>query len=98
MAVDGTFEITVETPMGAQAGKLEFETEGNTLTGSMEGLMGTDPIQNGTVNGEEFEFMVEPKSPMGRLKVTVKGKVEGDELTGQATTPFGPAPITGKRV
>ena len=42
--------------------------------------------------------MVETKSPMGPLKVTMKGKVEGDTLAGEANTPFGPAPIKGKRV
>ncbi len=98
MAVDGTYETTVQTPMGAQAGKLELKTEGNTLTGTMEGMMGADPIQDGTVNGDEIEFMVEANSPMGPLKITVKAKVEGDEITGEATTPFGPAPLTGKRV
>jgi hypothetical protein len=98
MAVDGTYETTVKTPMGAQAGKLELKTEGTTLTGTMQGMMGTDPLQNGTVNGNEFTFMVETKSPMGPLKITIKAKVEGDVLTGEATTPFGPAPLTGKRV
>ena len=98
MAVDGTYETTVKTPMGPQAGKLELKAEGNVLTGSMQGMMGTDPIQNGTVNGDEFEFMVETKSPMGPLKLNVKGKVEGNEIIGEVKTPFGPAPMTGKRV
>jgi hypothetical protein len=98
MAVDGTYETTVRTPMGSQAGKLELKTEGSVLTGSMQGMMGTDPIQNGTVNGDEIEFILETKSPMGPLKLTVKGKVDGDEISGQVTTPFGPAPLTGKRV
>jgi hypothetical protein len=98
MAIDGTYEITTQTPMGAQAGKLVLKTDGDTVTGTMEGMMGADPIQNGKVNGDEFEGMVEAKSPMGPLKITVKCKVEGDTITGTANTPFGPAPIKGKRV
>ncbi len=98
MAIDGTYEITIKTPMGNQAGKLVIQTDGDILTGTSEGMMGVDEIQNGKVNGNEFEGMVETKSPMGPLKVTMKCKVEGDTLTGEATTPFGPAPISGKRV
>ena len=32
--------------------------------------------------------MVEATTPMGPMKVTMKGKVEGDDLTGEATTPL----------
>ncbi len=98
MALDGTYEIAIKTPMGAQAGKLVLKTDGNTLTGTSEGMMGVDEIQEGKVNGDAFECMVETQSPMGPLKVTMKCKVEGDTLTGEATTPFGPAPIDGIRV
>jgi len=98
MAVDGTYDISIQTPMGAQAGKMVLKAEGDALTGTMQNMMGTDPIQNGKVNGDEFEFMVEAKSPMGPLKITVKGKIEGDTVSAQAMTPFGPAPMSGKRV
>jgi hypothetical protein len=98
MAVDGTYNTTIQTPMGPQSGKLTLKTKDNVLTGTSEGMMGVDPIQNGTVNGDEFEFMVETKTPMGPIKVTIKGKVEGDKISGQAVTPFGPAPLAGTRV
>jgi hypothetical protein len=98
MAIDGTYEVTTQTPMGPQKGKLVFKTEGDTLTGSSEGQGNVVAIQNGKVNGDQFEFMVEAKSPMGLLKITMSGKIEGDTLTGEAKTPFGPAKITGNRV
>ena len=98
MAVDGTYNISIQTPMGAQAGKMVLKTEGDTVVGSVQNMMGTDPIENGKLKGDEFAFVVEAKSPMGPIKLTVTGKVEGDTVTGQAITPFGPAPITGKRV
>jgi hypothetical protein len=98
MAVDGTYDFTLQTPMGPQKGKMVLETNGNTITGSFQGMMGVDPIQTGTANGDEFECLVEARSPMGPIKVTVKAKVEGDTLSGTATTPFGPAPLTGTRV
>jgi hypothetical protein len=98
MAVDGAYEVSIQTPMGEQKAKMELKAEGNNLTGKIEGMMGVDPIQSGTVNGDEFEFMIEATTPMGPMAITMKGKVEGDDLTGEATTPLGPAPVTGKRV
>ena len=97
MAIDGAYEITLQTPIGPQKGKLILKTDGGTLSGTSEGPLGVDPFHDGTVNGDEFEFMVETKSPMGPIKVTMKGKVEGNRLTGEANTPLGPAPVTGKR-
>ena len=35
---------------------------------------------------------------MGKIKITITGKVEGDTLTGEAVTPFGTSPIKGSRV
>jgi len=98
MAVDGKYEITVQTPMGPQAGSLVFKTDGNTLTGTSESMMGVSEITGGTVNGNEFQFNVEAKTPMGPIKITMKGKVDGDKISGQAMSPFGPAPMEGKRV
>ena len=97
MAVDGTYAITIKTMMGPQAGKLVLKTEGNVLTGTSEGPMGSSPLQEGKVNGNEFECMVETETPIGPAKITMKGKVEGNKLTGEAQTPIGVAPITGKR-
>lgn len=97
MAVAGTYGTTIQTPMGPQKSKLVLKTDGDVLTGTSEGQMGVDEIQDGKVSGNEFECSVETKTPMGPIKVVLKGKVDGDELTGEATTPFGPAPITGKR-
>jgi hypothetical protein len=98
MAVDGTYEISIQTPMGTQPGKMVLKVEGDAVVGTMQNQMGTEPIQNGKANGDEFRFLVEAKTPMGPIKMTVKGKVEEDEVLGQAVTPFGPAPIKGKKV
>jgi hypothetical protein len=69
MAIDGTYEISIQTPMGVQKGRLVLKTFRGTLTGTSEGATGIDPIQNGKVRGDEFEGMVETKSPMGSRKV-----------------------------
>jgi hypothetical protein len=97
MAVDGTYEISIQTPMGNQTGTLTLKTNGTDLTGTSEVMGAESPLQNGKVDGDAFDFMVEASTPMGAIELTIKGKVDGDELTGEATSPFGPAPMSGKR-
>jgi hypothetical protein len=98
MALDGTYEISMTTPIGNQAGKLVFETNGGVLTGNSEVMGSVSPLKDGTVDGDSFEFKVDANTPMGALEITLKGKVEGDTLTGEAITPFGPTPLTGDRI
>jgi hypothetical protein len=94
MAIDGTYNIITKTPIGDQKGTLVFKTDGNTLTGTMEGA----EITEGIVNGDEFSFKSEIRTPMGsKMKVEVKGKVEGDNISGSSKTMFGNAPFTGTR-
>ncbi len=98
MAVDGTYNITVSTPMGAQQGKLTLKTEGNSLSGTNESAMGTSTLMNGKVSDNEVQWDEMAKTPMGEIKISFKGTVEGDKISGQVTTPFGPAPFEGTRV
>ena len=98
MALDGTYEISITTPIGEQTGKLVFETDGGDLTGTSEVMGSAAPLQDGKADGNSFEFMAEANTPMGQLEITIKGKVDGDALTGEAITPFGPAPMSGNRI
>jgi hypothetical protein len=98
MALDGTYEISIKTPNGDQNGKLVFETDGGALTGTSEAVGSVSPLQDGKADGDSFEFKTEANTPMGMLEITMKGKVDGDALTGEAITPFGPAPLSGNRI
>jgi hypothetical protein len=52
MAVDGTWKLTVNTPMGAQESTLVITSSGTTLTGTQSAGSGeAKPIDDGTVNG-----------------------------------------------
>lgn len=97
MAIDGTYNVSVKIPTGEKKGKFIFMTDGDTLTGSLESPAGVSPIQNGVVKGDEFEFQFDAKSPMGTLKLTVKGRVNDNALTGQLASPLGQAPIIGQK-
>jgi len=49
MSVDGTWNVTMQTPMGAQAGTLTFATDGGTLTGEMGGAQGNLALEEGAL-------------------------------------------------
>jgi len=98
MAVDGTYNIQIDTPMGAQAGKLTLKTDGNSLSGSVASSMGEQSFDGGTVTGEEFIWSVQVSGPMGQMKLDFKGSVSGDEISGQVELgSFGSATFKGTR-
>jgi len=98
MAVDGTYNIEIDTPMGKQESKLTLKTDGTALTGSMDSPMGSMDF-TGTVNGDELSWSMEINSPMGNMKLDYKGKVAGDEISGEVKAgDFGSSPFKGKKV
>jgi hypothetical protein len=98
MAIDGTYDIMVKTLKGKQGGRLVFKTDGGALTGTSESEGEVVDLFDGKVNGNEFQFKVKQKTPIGRLSITFKGTADGDKISGKAQTPFGPAPFDGTRV
>lgn len=98
MAVDGTYRITIKTPMGAKESLLTFKTEGNSLSGQSESEAGVTIFAGGTVNGNDVQWVQEVKTMMGKMKIPMKAVVDGDSISGEAKTPMGAAPFEGRRV
>ena len=97
MAIDGTWETNANTPLGPMKGKLVFVTNGNSLNGSSTSKFGTDSFSGGKVDGDNFEFTVNSKVPMGRMNIVYKGTVEGDTISGLTTTMGIKTPFKGTR-
>ena len=87
MAVDGTYDITLGTPMGDRPGKLVLTSNGGSLSGSFDGPQGSQAFEDGTVDGEEVAWSATVSGQMGEMKIDFAGKVEGDEIGG--TVQFG---------
>lgn len=98
MAVDGTYDTEMTTPMGKQTGKLTLKSSGNVLSGSLASSQGTVNFDGGKVDGNNVAFSVNIRGPMGPMKLDYSGKVEGDNISGTVKLgQFGTAPFTGKR-
>ena len=98
MAVDGTWDVTMNTRMGAQKSTIVLKTEGSALTGSMTSPRGTVSIKDGTTDGNTATWTAKLRVP---LPMTMKcsATVDGDSISGEAKLgTFGTAPFTGNRV
>jgi hypothetical protein len=98
MPVDGNYKIEIDTPMGKMEEKFILKTKGSVLTGRTESQMGSHDI-TGKVNGNQFGWESDLESPMGKMHLTVTGKVAGDDISGEVKAgDFGTSPFKGKRV
>ena len=97
MAIDGTWNLTFETPIGAQELTLEAKASDGVLTGTQSSPDGSQPIQDGVVNGDEASWSVTISSPMP-MTLEFKGTLDGDNMSGSAKLGmFGEARFTGVR-
>jgi hypothetical protein len=98
MAVDGTYNINLETPMGNRPGKLTLKTDGGSLSGTFTAEGAENTFTGGTVSGEEIAFSVQVSTPMGQITLNFKGTVSGDAISGQVQAgEFGSFPLNGTR-
>ena len=81
MAIDGTWNLTLETPIGTQELTLQAKADGGVLTGTQSSPDGSQPIQDGAINGAEASWSVTISSPMP-MTLEFRGLVDGDTLSG----------------
>jgi carbon-monoxide dehydrogenase large subunit len=95
--VDGDWQMTLATPMGAQEMTGHFETTGSTLTGYLSSEQGRQDL-TGTVEAGRVKFDLKVEQPM---KITLKYDllVEGDAISGKVKMGmFGSSKLTGQRL
>ena len=85
MSADGTWNLTMQTPMGERRSTLTLSTAGGTLTGTQQAEGDTTDIAEGTVNGNDVSWKVAITNPMP-LTLTFSGTVDGNSLNGNADT------------
>ena len=97
MSADGTWNTTMNTPMGAQNGTLTLATDGGTLTGKLSGPQGEIELTDGTVDGERLTWKASLTSPMA-MTLEFSATVNGDEISGEVKLgAFGNATFSGTR-
>lgn len=97
MSIDGTWEITIDTPMGKQVSTLELSSAGSTLTGTAASADESVDIYDGSVDGDSATWKTDITSPFA-LTVMFTAEVDGDSISGKAAAgAFPPASFAGSR-
>lgn len=92
----GTWNIVIQTPVGAQKAVMVLKVAGNVVTGKVSADQGTVEVAGGVKDGRA-KFQGKASMPMPitvSYDVTVReGKLSGENANG----PFGSFPLTGTR-
>lgn len=82
MAADGKWQLTINTPLGAQQSMLDITTSGGSLTGTQSAATGDEkPIENGKVTGDQISWKASITKPMA-MTLEFSATVQGDSMTG----------------
>lgn len=98
MSVAGTYNTTVKSPMGDQAGTFTVEDNGDgTFNGKLEGGMGSMDTEEGKVDGNTLTWKMNMTVPMP-MTLDCEATIDGDNLTGNVNAgAFGAMPLSGTR-
>jgi hypothetical protein len=83
MAVDGTYNVEIQAPMGTVTGILRIKAEGKILSGSYEAHGKAQPL-TGTITGNNLTFLTAVGDPPQQIKLEFEGKVADNLITGGA--------------
>ena len=97
MSANGTWNTTINTPMGAQNGTLELNVDGSDLSGKMSSPQGEMAIENGAIDGDSLSWKAAITAPMP-MTLEFSATVDGDAITGTVKLgAFGEAEFSGNR-
>ncbi|MFU8814433.1 MAG: hypothetical protein ACNA7W_03745 [Pseudomonadales bacterium] len=97
MSADGTWNTTMNTPMGAQQGTLTLATNGAELSGKLAGPQGEIDITDGKIDGDKLSWKASITSPMA-MTLDFDATIDGDSISGNVKLgAFGNATFSGTR-
>lgn len=97
MSVTGTWNLTLNSPLGDQAARLDVHEADGALQGTLTGKGDPSPLQRVSVEGATVSFAADADTPVGRLNLAFTGTVDGDKISGKYQTPFGGFDFSGTR-
>lgn len=97
--IDGTYDLVAHTPVGDKDGQIVVSTDGNVCNATLI-MLGQTNTAEGTLEGNtaSFEGVAKLPFPLGKIKYTLVGTVEGDDLTAEFSGKGMTFTITGTRV
>lgn len=87
MAIDGTWNLTMQTPMGERKSDVTIASSDGALTGTQNAEGNSTEIFDGKAAGDDVSWKVKITSPMP-LTLEFKGTVAGDTIDGKVSAGF----------
>jgi hypothetical protein len=84
MAVDGDWNITMQTPMGERTSKLALKSAGGGLSGTQAADGNATDIFDGSVKGNDVAWKIKIVNPMP-LTLEFTGTVDGNAISGRVS-------------
>jgi hypothetical protein len=95
--VGGDWEITLQTPQGANTVNLALKQDGDKVTGNLSSPMGAVPVTGSLASGAVV-LTASIDIQGSSLQLGLNGKLDGDTMNGTVKFgDFGEFPFTGKR-
>ncbi|TVT30983.1 hypothetical protein FNH05_28700 [Amycolatopsis rhizosphaerae] len=97
MSVEGTWDLSISTPIGRIKAVAEFRREDGVLIGSAHGAGEEVPLSDVVLDGDRLTWKQAITKPM-RLNLAFAVAIDGDTLTGTSKAGRLPASkVTGER-
>ena len=99
-AVDpsGEWSLVIRSPQGETSTTLTLRREGQEITGTFAGPMGSYPIRNARMSGNQLTFSMSVQMGSDTVDATATGTIEGDSMRGVISlAALGQFEFTGSR-
>jgi imidazolonepropionase-like amidohydrolase len=94
----GNWELTVNSPQGEVNVRMSLQRDAGRITGTFAGPMGSFPIGNGSISGNQVRLPLSLQFGGDTVEATVIGTIEGDSIRGTITMgALGSFEFTGTR-
>ena len=96
--MDGIYEISFKTPMGAMKGKVELQQNGEILNGMLEIMGMKNELSGGRVKGNQCYFKGNIQNNALNIQYEIMGELQGNTLNIYAKTNMGEFKLQGRKI
>jgi hypothetical protein len=96
LEINGKWKGNLASPNGDLETTMVFKVDGEKLTGTVTNMYGEEQIAEGSVKGEDVNFIVNAGG--GQFKIIYKGKIAGEDIKFHVVIgEFGEGDLVAKR-
>ena len=95
--VAGTYSITIDIPGQPVGATLNLSQQGSVVSGTLVSQLGTTQIKDGKATSDGFSFLGSVEFGGATIDISVKGTVNGNQVSGTIDSPQGPVTFSGTK-